>query len=163
MSLIQPPRLESYAHAVAKRLLLEWLREAASNPDPRGIADFAGFTWAVNRGGPAFGIWDEYPILSDGYGASPVWDEIDDRWRNDPPSYDDIVQMGFRPMAVVDIAIQRKGRLSIAIEVHHKHRVDARKLNFLRALDVGVLEVPSAWALGQVDRPREIPGEFWLI
>lgn len=44
----------------------------------------------------------------------------------------------------------------------HKHAVDGRKLGFLREHGIDVLEIPAYWALGQVDRPQELPREFWL-
>lgn len=154
--------VESYAHVTAKRLIVEWFREAAAAAGRDAVAGFAGFSWRVNRAGPAWGIWDEYPILSDGTGAVHVWDEISDRWRARSPSYADVIEMGYRPMAVVDIAIQHKGRVILAIEIRHKSPVGPRKLSFLHKHINDVLEIPAYWVLGQVDRPCQIPGEFWL-
>lgn len=153
---------ESYAHLGAKRLLLGWLRESAEAVGCDGRADFAGLNWRVNRPGPAWGVWEELPIISDGCGADPVWDETDPRWLARPPSYDEVIGLGLRPMAVVDIAIQHKGRIAFAVEVRHKHPVTPPKLGFLRKIGVDVIEVPAHWVLGQVCRPSEIPAEFFL-
>ena len=163
MAGIQRISVESYAHSGAKSLLLTWLRESAETAGFDGVADFCGMAWRVNRHGPSWGVFDELPILADGCGVSPVWDEVDDRWIDGAPSYDQIVQSGFRPMSIVDIAIQEKGRVVIAVEIKHKHAVTESKRAFLRRQGVEVLEVPAYWALGQVDRPSEIPGEFWLL
>lgn len=154
--------VESHAHRLAKELLVSWLRERSAAAGYDHGAQFAGLTWRVNRPGPAWGVWSELPVLSDGTGINPVWDEVSDEWRHRVPTYEEVVERGFRPMAVVDVAVQHKGRTAFAIEIKHKHAVDALKLGFLRRFDVGVLEVPALWVLGQIDRPREIPEEFWL-
>lgn len=152
---------ETHAHRLAKDLLARWLRESAEEAGWDNYADLAGFSWRVNRKGPAWGIWTEYPVLSDGTGITQVWDEIDPRWRRAPPTHDDIVAMGWRPMCVLDIAIQHKGLITVAVEVCHKHPCGNRKLGFLRP-HLSVLEVPTHWVLGQVDKPKCIPEEFWL-
>ena len=162
MAGIQRIRTESYAHSTAKTLLLGWLRGSAERAGLDGVADFCGIAWRVNRGAPAWGVFDELPILANGSGASPVWDEISERWTERPPTYDEVVESGSRPMAIADIAIQEKGRVVIAIEVRHKHPVDDRKRGFLRQHGVEVFEIPAYWALGQIDRPESMPPEFRL-
>jgi hypothetical protein len=156
--------LESFAHIEAKRLLLSWLRDSAAEAGRDGLAFFCGqdgIEWRVNRGEPHFGVWEEYPVLSDGTGISPVWDESDDRWISRPPTYEDVVAGGFRPMVVLDIAIQHKGTIAYAVEVVHKHRCDWRKKSFLCPL-LTLVEIPAYWVLGQVGRPQFIPPEFFL-
>lgn len=154
--------VESFAHRTAKNLVVGWLRAVAEAAGPDNYVDFWGLGWRVNRGAPHFGVWEEYPIISDGTGCAPVWDEMDPRWRNRPPNYDELVNIGLRPMAILDIAVQHKGNITVAIEIKHKHACDARKLGFLR-LHTSVLEVPAYWALGQIDTPTEIPDEFWIV
>ncbi len=164
-----PGFLESHAHRQAKRLLLQWLREAAAVDGYDGYAGFPGgapgcasISWRVNRGAPHYGVWREYPVLSDGTGIIPVWGEEDhERWKNRPRTYEEVVAMGFRPMCVLDIAIQHKGAVEYAIEIVHKHRCDPRKIGFLKPR-LTLLEIPAYWVLGQVDRPSEIPAEFFL-
>lgn len=153
--------VESHAHRQAKALLAKWLREAAAAVGRDGHADFAGLSWRVNRGGPHYGVWQEYPILDDGIGLSPVWDETHERWHSSPPSFDDITATGECPACVIDIAVQHKGDIAYAIEVVHKHRCDDRKIAFLTQR-LTLLEIPAYWVLGQVDRPTEIPAEFYL-
>lgn len=153
--------VESFAHKEAKRLLVAWLRETAAAAGCDGRADFGGLSWRVNRPGPAWGVWNEHPILADGTGINPVWDETDDRWRGRPPTYDEIIASGTRPMAVLDVAVQHKGHIAFAIEVVHKHHCEPRKIGFLRD-KLTLIEIPSYWVLGQVERPTAIPAEFWL-
>ena len=154
--------MESHAHRLAKDLFIGWLREAAEAAGPDGYAQFAGYSWRVSRGGPHWGVWAEYPVLYDGRSLDTVvWDEDDDRWLDRPPTYDEVVATGARPACVVDIAIQHKGLITCVIEVRHKHAVSPRKLHLLRQ-HTSVLEVATAWILGQIDRPSEIPPEFWL-
>lgn len=153
--------LESYAHRTAKRILAGWLQESAAEAGNDGHADFVGLSWRVNRRGPHWGIWQEYPVISDYRGLDPVWDEVSPRWRARPPTYAEVTARGLRPMAVLDIAIQHKGTIAFAIEVVHKHHCDPRKIGFLRDR-LTLLEIPAYWVLGQVDRPSEIPREFYL-
>jgi hypothetical protein len=154
--------VESFAHLTAKQLLLAWLREAGEAAGCDGHADFAGLSWRVNRPGPCWAVWPEYPVLSDGTGVAPVWDELDRRWRDLPPSYGQLVASGVRPRAIVDIAVQHKGRIAFAIEVKHKNPISPPKLGFLRRQDLAVIEIPAYWVLGQVDRPERLPEEFFL-
>lgn len=162
-------RLESHAHQNAKALLARWLREAAEKAGLDSLAQFpaeadpySAIQWRVNRPKRSrWGIWQEYPILSNYQGINPVWDELSERWKRRPPTYDEVVAEGFRPMVVVDIAVQHKGLIAYAIEVVHKHRCDPRKIGFLRR-ELTLLEIPAYWVLGQVDRPKEIPSEFFL-
>ncbi len=162
--------VESYAHVEAKRLLLLWLREAAEEAGvdqsacfgvPMRADDKDGIAWRVNRGAPHFGVWEEYPVLSDDTGISPVWDEISDRWVSRPPTYEEVVDIGYRPMVVLDIAVQHKGGIIVAIEVAHKHHCDPRKIGFLRPR-LTLIEIPAYWVLGQVGTPNAIPSEFFL-
>lgn len=153
--------METHAHRLAKGLLVDWLRAAAQRAGYDEYAEFAGLSWRVNRPGPAWGIWAEYPILSDKTGLDQVWDERAARWSDSPPSYQQVVDMGSRPNCVLDIAIQHKGRIAFAIEICHKHHCGPRKLKFLRD-ELQVIEIPTQWVLGQVDRPAQIPVEFYL-
>lgn len=175
--------VESFAHLEAKRLLTAWLREAADAVGHDEYASFCGnaLSWRVNRQGPHWGVWQEYPVLADYTGLNQVWDETDlscprhgdkgcpgnchrfpvSRWQNRPPTYDDVIDMGFRPMVVLDIAIQHKGAIAFAIEVVHKHRCNPRKIGFLRDC-LTLIEIPAYWVLGQIDRPSEMPSEFFL-
>lgn len=150
-------------HKAAKRLLVEWLRETSAAVGWDGHAEFGGFSWRVNRSGPSFGIWEEYPILFGGDGTETVCDEIDDKWIAAPPTYDDVVALGSRPACILDIAVQHKGQITLAVEVRHKHACDDRKVHFLRRLGIGLIEIPTLWVLGQVERPVEVPREFWLL
>jgi len=155
--------LESLAHRTAKGALLLWLRDAASTAGYDHEARLGRLAWRVNRGGPHYGIWSEYPIVAGGNGNERVWDELDERWFGRPPSYDELVIGGVRPMAIFDIAIQERGRLSVAIEIRHKHPIDPLKRGLVRKLGMELIEVPAYWVLGQVERPGEIPDEFWLL
>ncbi|HKW96801.1 MAG TPA: hypothetical protein VJN43_03665 [Bryobacteraceae bacterium] len=178
--------VESHAHRHAKQLLADWLREAAAAVGHDEYARFPidlplhcheclhdssicrsprclphAICWRVNRPGPSWGIWCEYPVLADGTGIIPVWDEVGPQWRSRPPSYDDLTLAGRMPACVIDIAVQHKGMIVYALEIVHKHHCTATKIEFLRE-KLAILEIPAAWILGQVDRPRGVPAEFWL-
>lgn len=104
--------IESHAHRHAKELLLLWLRIEAHAVGYDGHAGFCGLGWRVNRPAPSWGIWTEYPILADGCGANPVWDEADDAWRDRPPTFDELRERGEYPAVVLDIAIQHTKDIS---------------------------------------------------
>lgn len=72
--------VESYAHKAAKATLVQWLRDAAAEAGHDEYASPFGISWRVNRGGPHWGVWEEYPIDRGGSSLEcPVWDE-DDWW-----------------------------------------------------------------------------------
>jgi len=150
---------ESHAHRLAKTLFAGWLRDSASSVGRDGYAGFAGIGWRVNRGPPTWGIWEEYPFCDL---SGIVWDEIDDRWLCQPPSYDQLIAMGRPPFAIVDVAVQHKGMIAYAVEIMHKHECDEKKLTILRSCVNSILEVPAYWILGQVGTPTQIPEEFFV-
>ena len=56
--------VESYKHQFAKATLAGWFREIADG----NVDDYVGIDpvrWRVNRSGPNFGVWTEYPIAVD--------------------------------------------------------------------------------------------------
>lgn len=162
MSALPSASVESHAHRLAKKLMTGWLRQTASETGRDGHADFCGIGWRVNRPPPHFGIWLEYPF-ADLPSITDVWDERSERWSSRPPTYAELAALNLRPRAIVDIAVQHKGRIAWAIEIVHKHPVDEAKLDFLRTrTDLTLIEIPAYWVLGQVDRPSEIPPEFFL-
>lgn len=166
--------LESYAHRAAKEVFAGWLREVAAAA--AGYASLGGISWRVNRGGPHWGVWLEYPIMPGrGWGGPDglVWDEssfpgssgclLDSPWRMRPPTFDECIQhYGSAPQWIVDIAIQHKGTISTVIEIVHKHPPSPTKIKALAecvtASEVWV--IPARWVLGQVRRPESIPCEF---
>lgn len=161
--------MESFAHKAAKELVAQWLREAAAEVGWDKYTDFLGIFWRVNRPTPYWGVWTEYPILEDGTGVTPVWDETefgvpDDEPPVPPPSYEILVAAGRKPKIIVDVAIQHKGMLHTVIEVVHKNPPPAWKLDFLERQSIErYVQLPTRWVLGQVTRPISCPPEFWRI
>jgi len=161
LRLTLPDHRESHAHRHAKELILLWLRIEAAAAGYDGLADFCDVSWRVNRPGPHFGVWTEYPVLSNGLGIEPVWDEQNEVWRSRPPTFDEIRERDEYPAVILDIAIQHKGRIAFGIEIAHKHRRGPSKIEFLRD-QLTLIEIPAYWVLGQVDRPTSIPSEFFI-
>jgi len=169
---------ESYAHSLAKDLVVSWLRNAAASAGRDEFANCFGHLWRVNRDGPHWGVWSEYPILADRSGIDPVWDEEKETdksppegvwptspWEERPPSYEELISEGRFPGAILDIAIQHKGSIIIGIEIRHKHPVSRRKMDFLEEVGmscISVLELLAYWVLGQVAPPTKCPAEFWI-
>jgi hypothetical protein len=154
--------------------------------------DWAPFSWRVNRGPPHYGVWEEWPIIGDrgvtevwDETAWPWWvqglvppsifgDDVDDykmtpedvaceRLLNArPPTFDELVRIKLAPTAILDVAIQHKGALSIGFEVVHRHDVSDQKLKLLQKLErnsVQIYTVPADRILKQVGMPERFFGE----
>lgn len=153
--------LESYAHKAAKDVLSGWLREAAEKAGQDEYAHVADFFWRVNRGPPHFGIWTEYPILEDGYGADQVWNEIDPQYEVRVPTFRELIKERHEaPAVILDVAVQHKGGLIAAFEIFHRHATSLEKRLFLDSIGVHLIELPARWILSQVGTPRRIPRDF---
>jgi hypothetical protein len=157
------PSLESYAHKAAKAVVAGWLRDAArSAGDDMYVDNLLGFNgWRVNRPAPTWGVWEEYPVLSNGHGICPVWDESgygDER----PPTVSELAAEGRFPTAVFDIAVQHKGVVIWAIEIEHKNPLSSQKVRRLIPHNLNLLALPSQWVLGQVGLPSAVPEAFWV-
>lgn len=165
--------LESYAHRAAKQIMAEWLREAAAEAGHDNYVSFGPLTWRVNRSGPSWGVWTEYPFMPSDDGTDAVWDETglpgcagylqDGPWRKRPPTFDECIQYyGSAPKWIVDIAVQHKGYIAAVVEIVHKNPPSQAKLHALSGIVSGgeVLVIPARWVLGQVRRPVSIPSEF---
>jgi hypothetical protein len=159
------PSVESYAHRMAKLVVVGWLRDSARGREDQYVDDPLGINWRVNRGPPLFGVYEECPILADGTGILPCWDET---WSNElgapPPTFKDLVKAGTPPIAILDIAVQHKGQVSCGIEIVHKNPPTQKKLDLLYALPdpPKLLVIPASWILRQVGVPKKaIPREFW--
>ncbi len=174
--------IESYKHQFAKATLAQWLRDIADYDEYVGIKPVR---WRVNRGGPNFGVWTEYPVCLDQknslVGLGPVWDESNwDKsehsgaitpdtyssiFRDEgsllskrPPSYDEVIGLGFTPIAIFDVAVQHKGCIAFAFEVVHRNPVSAQKLEYLKRVNLpwGVYTIDADWILSRVKRPDEL-------
>ena len=148
--------VESYAHKAAKSVVVGWLRDACAErwakDEGNPWVEVLGLHWRVNRGAPHFGVHEEVPVLHDGTGIDPVWDELSwnataGRWADNcdfdgfgkpigscdiqtfaaPPSYETLKGMNRPPAFIFDIGVQHKGVLCFGIEIVHKHDVSAKK------------------------------------
>ena len=154
-----PRSVESYAHKAAKAVLVGWLREAAeADNEDRGV-NFCGVSWRVNRRGPHYGVWEEYPLINRngaGTGDFPVWDEWDQEgnWIDRPPTYRECLEMGFPPKVILDVAVQHKGAIVHGFEIVHRHGITPEKRAFLKDARVKVHVVEADWVLRQICVPQ---------
>lgn len=159
--------VESYAHKAAKAVVVGWLRaEGEKAGDDHYVSnDILGVHWRVNRPGPCWGIWEEYPVLSDGTGILPVWDEIGDGHEGRPPTFKELVDAATPPAVIFDIAVQHKGQIQYAIEIVHKHDIGAQKAELLARLEdrPHILVLPAQWVLRQIGVPRKFPPKEWWL
>ena len=165
--------VESYKHKAAKDVVLGWIRNGAARVGYDGNASAIGLGWRVNRGGPHFGAWLEYPVATDvrgqEVGASLVWDETG--WWRDlplpagqactcepfvlcecadpqrPPTYDEMLLLQYRPRVIFDIAVQEKGALIYGIEIVHTSFPSAEKVDALNQLDCTTYVIDAEWVL----------------
>lgn len=149
--------VESYMHKAAKAVVAGWFREVAEQAGYDNYANCLGRWWRVNRRGPGWGVWEEYPVLADGFGLEQVWDETDCKH----PGYEYLKSIGTPPRVILDVAIQHKGMVILGIEIVHRHDISASKIEFLRESPLQDLyRVPAKWVLSQVKRPLLIPAQF---
>jgi hypothetical protein len=155
--------VESYLHRAAKAVVVDWLRQAASEAEPNCWFTLDPVHYRPNRPGPYFGIWPEYPITKDGTGSEQLWDECGDAdpWAGTgnviPPTPSDVVRQGMRLAAVLDIAVCHKGRVGAAVEIVHKHPTPKWKRALLDRLSIDLIEVCATRVMHQVERPKRLP------
>jgi hypothetical protein len=166
--------MESYAHKAAKAVVAGWLRSAAERDG--GYDEYTtclDLCWRVNRGGPNYGVWEEYPIVHgdkdwgrDAHvGILPVWDEhgdADDEFAAAPPTYDQLCARKTPPTCILDLAIQHKGMVIHGIEIVHKNPPSLAKMQFLHTTTLeSLLILPAEWVLTQISEPRAVPRHFF--
>jgi len=163
--------VESYKHKFAKTVLVSWLREIAGAKSADAVK-LEPLSWRVNRGGPHFGVWEEYPFAIDSenrlWGDSLVWDETGDwgdapggshpdfKWTLRPPTYDELIAMKLLPVCIFDVAIQHKGSIIYGIEVVHRNPVSAEKVAYFKRIHAEVYEISADWILSRVHRPARL-------
>ncbi|WP_424140279.1 hypothetical protein [Roseomonas chloroacetimidivorans] len=148
---------ESYMHRAAKEVVAGWLRDVAAEAGYDEYTRLGPLSWRVNRPGPSWGIWLEYPF-TDARGGSEVWDEEfgdtgDCPWQDALPPIVDGKVLGERVAAVADIAIQHKGCIIWAVEIVHKHPCPIHKRAFYDHHHIGLIEVRASWVMRQTKRP----------
>lgn len=135
---------ESYQHAAARTVFLEWLNTSYKDSDS---ADFGPFGW---RGK----VHEEYPFI---VGIS----EPNQNMLSRIPSYEEITADGYYPVAIADIAIEHKGMIVYAIEIVHKHDISEKKIARLKALnyclEMEIWRVEAHWVLSQIGKPDSFP------
>jgi hypothetical protein len=149
--------VESYKHRFAKGTLVRWLREVAAEAGHYGDAKLFPIHWEVNRAGPHFGVWPEWPICLDDKNevwGDNAWDE--QGWPERPPTYDEAVAAGLLPILIFDVAIHESGFLTKAVEVVHRHGVSETKLAYLKRINIEVWAIDADWILSQVRRPGKL-------
>jgi hypothetical protein len=144
---------ESYQHAAAKAVFKYWLDNSGYD-----FQEFGPFSW---RG---YGALEEYPFIDDGSSQSIVWTEKDYNipMKNPPvPSYEELIAVNIKPIAIADIVIVHKGLVMYIIEIVHKNDVSEKKLIKLKALytniNTEIWRVEAHWILSQIERPTNFP------
>lgn len=145
---------ESYMHRAAKEVVTRWLREAAAAAGPNDYACLSPVTWRVNRDGPTWGVWEEYPLLETG--CWPAWDEVNEAFAYAPPKPEWCFENGHRVVCVADVAVQHKGIIKAVVEIVHKHPCGDNKRAFYREHGIDLVEVPARWVLEQTKRPAAL-------
>jgi hypothetical protein len=145
---------ESYMHRAAKEVVARWLREAAAEAGRDNYAAIGDLVWRVNRDGPVWGIWEEYPFVAANWPI--VWDEYDAAFEFAPPRAGWCIDQGMQVACVADIAVQHKGLISSVVEIVHRHPCSVPKLCFYGDCGIQVFEVSAKWVLEQTKRPQKL-------
>lgn len=171
--------VESYKHQFAKTTLTQWLRDVAAEAGHDNYAALSPVDWRVNRKGPNWGVWTEYPIcgyreMCGGIGDGQVWDETD--WDDSqivegpyivgrkpnslldvrPPSYEEVIGLGLTPLVIFDVAVQHKGFITYALEVVHRNDISDKKLEHLKQIGIQTYTIDADWILTRVKRPTTL-------
>jgi len=160
--------VESYGHKAAITACTSWLRTMASKVSPgEYVIALDEIGWQLNRKGPHWGVWNEYPFGSinseaDITGIDPTWDDIDVRWADCPPTPQELTKMHGWPIHIADIAIQDRGMIQYVIEITYSNPLSQEKIDWYWNAGIKrVIEIPAEWVLSQVEPPRYLPPEFW--
>jgi len=133
---------ESYQHAAARTVFVEWLNLS----DGR----FGPFHWRSDNGN----VWEEFPFIKDV--SEPI-----NNGMSYAPSYEELKAANVYPIAIADIAIEHKGMIVCAIEIVHKHDISEEKIAKLKKLkscvEMEIWRVEAHWILSQVGVPTEFP------
>lgn len=163
--------VESYKHKAAKAVFAGWLREAAKDVGIGGDANFLDIKWTVDRQGPNWGVWEEYPIVDAILNTQIPWDNMDPRlprewnsgrpspWVNSPPTYEYLASVGMHPKVILDVAVHHIGRWPVlwGVEIIHKNGISDKKRAILNAMpNMVVIGVDADWVLRQVSKPRTL-------
>jgi hypothetical protein len=140
---------ESNAHKCAKKLLVEWLKE-----------DEKYFNWDGD------GVFEEYPLvdvfkkynMGDAIGFN--YDLGDNRcsyYEKKVPTYEKCIQYGEVPIAILDVAVVKKGCIVYGFEVCHKNPVSESKKEKLRThfskCGLTIYEIQASDILNAVGKP----------
>lgn len=147
--------VESYKHLAAKRVVINWLRSAAADVGYDHAATFCNLHWKVNRPGPGFGIWDEYPVIGFMVDAGRVWAWDEDQYVT-PPSFQELVDIGTPPKVIFDVAVQQRGEILYAFEIVHAAAPTAAKIDILTQLSCTTFALEAEWIMRQVGPPTRL-------
>lgn len=136
---------ESYQHAAARTVMIEWLSKG----------NFGPLSWQG-------AVWEEYPFI-EGYlpqCLSEVRPNIS--MVNPPiPTYEELSANNIYPIAIADIICIHKGSPAIAIEIVHKNELSEEKIDKLKRLQCGwqleIWRIEAHWILSQIDYPINFP------
>lgn len=152
---------ESGYHISAKKILCEWLETG-------GFNDFrcSSGKWFGD------GVFMEYPLINalneyEGCGflsfnyhtGDERADYYSDKWDDERcPTYDECIQYGDIPVAILDLAIVYNGFLSCGFEICYKNKVSEEKKQKLRIFKgaIEIYEINANDILKQVKKPDNI-------
>ncbi len=137
--------MESYKHLIAKELLATWLRQTVkrSYDMNEDWSNWAGITFRTNKDKPNYGIYTEYPMASlrgEPFSAEVLWEEREEddnyNWKEKPPSYGELTDLGYKVHCIFDVAIAHKGGIRYVFELVHTSGVSNRKIDYCNRLGI---------------------------
>lgn len=163
---------ESYKHKCAKEVFREWCKSDEWGGERKSVdtnmsyenGETVELHWKPNRDA---GACLEYPIANEN-DLIGLWDEqfvTDGEYCNcQTPTYDECIQMGKVPIAIIDVVIPSLGQPYYFIEICHKNPVSDSKIEKLKELGMpNLIEIDADWILSQTSVPKVLEIKRWLI
>ena len=154
---MQKPK--TYGQKSAQELLVKWLQNEAESVGYDSYVNsriLPPIRWRVNREGPFWGVFPDYPITKTGLGDyDSVWDEYatsSEIVRKDGiPSLNELWNCGLEVETMLDIAIQHKGVIITTIFIDE---IPSHAVNFLKS--TGISEIAIVQSFDVLNQPLRL-------
>jgi hypothetical protein len=160
---------ESYMHRYAKQTLASWVRgRIRVGPKFQGLQP-VGETIMLGTTSPMFGVYEEFPVTSDGVGiekcancshleACHGWDCIGTfKKKHNIPMKKELDELEIKPKYFFDVGVVNSdGNLYCVLEVCYKNPMNNDKIAWLKQHNIQWFEISAEWIMSQCHSPYSI-------
>ena len=174
---------ESYSHKLSKNVLKEWFinglnlysiegkKENVDSISYRITDDDILFEYPLALVTKTFDNCPSNTFVS-GYGWGYLLDKsgssVQEWFPNDPmtyvPNYDECINSGYNPIAIIDLVVVHKGSIIFGIEICNKNPVSNNKQHKIIELynktnhhnQTPIFEIDSNWIMQQTKQPKTL-------